>query len=62
MEYYDHMLPHALTSIPPLQVSLIQPGPIRTPIWSKGFESSNQIVDNMGPEADRLYGTLMEKV
>ena len=49
-------------SLSPPQVSLIQPGPIRTPIWNKGFESSNQIVDGMGPEANKLYGTLMDKV
>jgi NAD(P)-dependent dehydrogenase (short-subunit alcohol dehydrogenase family) len=45
-----------------IQVSVVQPGAINTPIWEKGHATAQQIIQN-GPRAlIELYGPLMERL
>jgi NAD(P)-dependent dehydrogenase (short-subunit alcohol dehydrogenase family) len=39
-----------------IEVSLIEPGSVATPIWAKGKESADAIQDRLTPEDERLYG------
>ena len=39
---------------------LIEPGGVKTPIWQKGRELADKTTASMPPEADRLYGPLVE--
>jgi NAD(P)-dependent dehydrogenase (short-subunit alcohol dehydrogenase family) len=39
-----------------IEVSLIEPGSVATPIWEKGKESADAIQDRLTPEDERLYG------
>lgn len=39
-----------------IDVSIVEPGSIATPIWSKGDESANRIAARFPPEAQQLYG------
>lgn len=45
-----------------IQVSIVEPGTIATPIWEKGIASGDELVASMPPEAERLYGTLVATV
>jgi NAD(P)-dependent dehydrogenase (short-subunit alcohol dehydrogenase family) len=38
-----------------IKVSVVQPGAIDTPIWSKGLETANQILEKAPSELMRLY-------
>ncbi len=38
-----------------IEVALIQPGAIRTPIWSKSREAAEQFFVGMPPECEKLY-------
>jgi NAD(P)-dependent dehydrogenase (short-subunit alcohol dehydrogenase family) len=43
-----------------VDVVVIEPGGVKTPIWRKGDELATQLIDGMPPEAERLYGRLVE--
>lgn len=43
-----------------VHVIVIEPGGVRTPIWRKGNELADEIQEGMPPEAERLYGTMIE--
>jgi NAD(P)-dependent dehydrogenase (short-subunit alcohol dehydrogenase family) len=45
-----------------VDVIAIQPGGVKTPIWRKGGELADELVDGMPPDADRLYGRLIAGV
>jgi NAD(P)-dependent dehydrogenase (short-subunit alcohol dehydrogenase family) len=45
-----------------MEVILIEPGGVKTPIWDKSNEMAAQIQQQMPPEAERLYGKLIEGV
>ena len=48
------LIPHGV------DVILIEPGGVKTPIWSKGNETADQIQAGLPPEAERLYGPMVE--
>lgn len=41
-------------------VSVIEPGNIQTPIWSKGVSRGRQLLEKLPPEAKALYGRAIE--
>jgi NAD(P)-dependent dehydrogenase (short-subunit alcohol dehydrogenase family) len=43
-----------------VDVILIEPGGVKTPIWRKGNETADAIQENMPPEAEQLYGPMVE--
>ena len=43
-----------------VDVIVIEPGGVKTPIWKKGNELADQIAEGMPPDAERLYGRLIE--
>jgi short-subunit dehydrogenase len=43
-----------------VDVIAVEPGGVRTPIWRKGNELADEIMDRMPPEVERLYGRLIE--
>ena len=45
-----------------VDVILIQPGGVKTPIWGKGNELATDLIARMPPEAERLYGRLIAGV
>jgi len=45
-----------------VDVVLIEPGGVKTPIWRKGNELADEIAGGMPPEAERLYGPMIEAV
>jgi NAD(P)-dependent dehydrogenase (short-subunit alcohol dehydrogenase family) len=45
-----------------VDVILIEPGGVKTPIWKKGEALADEITENLPPEAERLYGRLIAKV
>jgi NAD(P)-dependent dehydrogenase (short-subunit alcohol dehydrogenase family) len=42
-----------------IRVSLIEPGSVLTPIWDKSLSHAKQIVDDLPPQARRLYDPLI---
>ena len=42
-----------------VDVILIEPGGVKTPIWKKGNELADEIQQQMPPEAERLYGSMI---
>jgi NAD(P)-dependent dehydrogenase (short-subunit alcohol dehydrogenase family) len=42
-----------------VDVIVIEPGGVKTPIWRKGDELASELVDGMPPDAGRLYGSLI---
>ena len=48
------LVPHGV------DVILIEPGGVKTPIWSKGNETADQIQAGLPPEAEQLYGPMVE--
>jgi NAD(P)-dependent dehydrogenase (short-subunit alcohol dehydrogenase family) len=42
-----------------VDVIVIEPGGVKTPIWRKGNELASQLAAGMPPEAERLYGRLI---
>lgn len=38
-----------------IEVALIEPGAIKTPIWSKSREAAERLFDGMPPECEKLY-------
>jgi NAD(P)-dependent dehydrogenase (short-subunit alcohol dehydrogenase family) len=45
-----------------VDVILIEPGGVKTPIWGKGNELAAELSGQMPPEGDRLYGRLIANV
>jgi len=45
-----------------VDVILIEPGGVKTPIWAKSTEAADQMAEGMPPEAEQLYGPLMDKI
>lgn len=43
-----------------VEVVLIEPGGVKTPIWKKGERLADEMTEGMPPEAERLYGRMME--
>jgi NAD(P)-dependent dehydrogenase (short-subunit alcohol dehydrogenase family) len=43
-----------------VDVIVIEPGGVKTPIWRKGNELASELSSDMPPEAARLYGRLIE--
>jgi NAD(P)-dependent dehydrogenase (short-subunit alcohol dehydrogenase family) len=42
-----------------VDVIVIEPGGVKTPIWKKGNELASEMIAGMPPEAERLYGRLI---
>jgi NAD(P)-dependent dehydrogenase (short-subunit alcohol dehydrogenase family) len=45
-----------------VDVILIEPGGVKTPIWKKGQELADEMLEDVPPEAERLYGRLIAAV
>jgi NAD(P)-dependent dehydrogenase (short-subunit alcohol dehydrogenase family) len=46
-----------------VEVILIEPGGVKTPIWTKATRLADEMIgDDMPPEAERLYGRMIEAV
>ena len=45
-----------------VDVILIEPGGVKTPIWDKSNEAANELQQQMPPEAERLYGKMIDAV
>jgi len=45
-----------------IEVVLIEPGGVKTPIWSKSTAAADQMAEGMPPEAEQLYGKLMDTI
>ena len=45
-----------------VDVILIEPGGVKTPIWNKSNETASELQQSMPPEAERLYGKMIEAV
>jgi len=45
-----------------VDVIVIEPGGVKTPIWSKSNEAADELQQQMPPEAERLYGKMIEAV
>ena len=41
---------------------LIEPGGVKTPIWTKSERLADEMLEDVPPEAERLYGGLIEAV
>jgi NAD(P)-dependent dehydrogenase (short-subunit alcohol dehydrogenase family) len=45
-----------------IEVVIVEPGGVVTPIWDRGTETAMAILENAPPEAEQLYGKLIESV
>ena len=45
-----------------MDVVVVEPGSIATPIWEKGTDNFDAATKEMGPEAKRLYGPQLERM
>jgi NAD(P)-dependent dehydrogenase (short-subunit alcohol dehydrogenase family) len=45
-----------------VDVILIEPGGVKTPIWERGEKLADEMLADAPPEAERLYGPLVAKV
>ena len=45
-----------------VDVILIEPGGVKTPIWEKSEELADEMLEDIPPEAERLYGRLIENL
>ncbi|HEV3378109.1 MAG TPA: SDR family oxidoreductase [Thermoleophilaceae bacterium] len=43
-----------------VDVIVVEPGGVKTPIWRKGDQLASELAAGMPPEAERLYGRLIE--
>ena len=43
-----------------IEVAVVEPGGVKTPIWRKGTETANQIASGLPPEAEQLYGDMVQ--
>ncbi|MFN2594286.1 MAG: SDR family oxidoreductase [Actinomycetota bacterium] len=60
MEAYSDSLRMELSAWD-IQVSLIEPGSIATPLWEKGTGQANELIEDLPSEAHKLYGDAMDK-
>jgi NAD(P)-dependent dehydrogenase (short-subunit alcohol dehydrogenase family) len=42
-----------------IEVSIVEPGGVKTPIWERGAETANAMLEDAPPELDELYGDLI---
>jgi NAD(P)-dependent dehydrogenase (short-subunit alcohol dehydrogenase family) len=45
-----------------VEVSVVEPGGIKTPIWQKGNATADSVLADAPPEADELYGDIIRAV
>jgi NAD(P)-dependent dehydrogenase (short-subunit alcohol dehydrogenase family) len=45
-----------------MQVSIIEPAAIATPIWDKSREANEELAKDAPPEAEQLYGKLIDRI
>jgi NAD(P)-dependent dehydrogenase (short-subunit alcohol dehydrogenase family) len=45
-----------------VEVILVEPGGVKTPIWNKAGQLADDMLEDMPPEAERLYGKLIAAV
>jgi NAD(P)-dependent dehydrogenase (short-subunit alcohol dehydrogenase family) len=45
-----------------VEVVVVEPGGIKTPIWDKGNATADSLMESMPPEASELYGDTVEAV
>ena len=45
-----------------VQVAVIQPGNVRTPIWGKSRAANSEVASRMPPEAHERYGTVLNEL
>ncbi len=45
-----------------IQVALIEPGAVSTPIWDKSIDDSQQMIDQAPPEMNERYGEVVEAI
>jgi NAD(P)-dependent dehydrogenase (short-subunit alcohol dehydrogenase family) len=45
-----------------VDVILVEPGGVKTPIWQKGERLADEMLAGVPPEAERLYGGMVEKL
>ena len=45
-----------------VDVILVEPGGVKTPIWNKAEELADNMLEDVPPEGERLYGKLIEAV
>jgi NAD(P)-dependent dehydrogenase (short-subunit alcohol dehydrogenase family) len=45
-----------------IHVAIIEPGAIATPIWDKSREANEELAKGAPPEAEQLYGKLIERI
>ena len=45
-----------------VEVSVVEPGGVKTPIWQRGTAAAEKMREQMPPAADALYGELVEAV
>jgi NAD(P)-dependent dehydrogenase (short-subunit alcohol dehydrogenase family) len=45
-----------------VEVILIEPGGVKTPIWNKAENLADEMLEDVPPEAERLYGRMIEQV
>lgn len=45
-----------------VQVALVEPGAVSTPIWTKGTEAGDSLRDSMPEEGRRLYGDRIDRL
>jgi NAD(P)-dependent dehydrogenase (short-subunit alcohol dehydrogenase family) len=45
-----------------VDVILIEPGGVKTPIWSKGRDLADDMLEDAPPEAERLYGRMVQRM
>ena len=45
-----------------IEVSVVEPGGIKTPIWQKGNQTADRLQDEAPPELDELYGDIVRAV
>jgi NAD(P)-dependent dehydrogenase (short-subunit alcohol dehydrogenase family) len=43
-----------------VDVIVIEPGGVKTPIWKKGNDLADEIQQQMPPDVERLYGSMIE--
>jgi NAD(P)-dependent dehydrogenase (short-subunit alcohol dehydrogenase family) len=45
-----------------VDVIVIEPGGVKTPIWDKSNEAAGELQEQMPPEAEQLYGRMIEAI
>ena len=45
-----------------VEVVVVEPGGVKTPIWDKGNQSADTLIEEAPPEATELYGDMIEAI